>query len=356
MPIERKHRTASHKNEGMSRETITLFAIIGSVVIIGMVFLLTALAFLLRQPDGPPAGGVIGGGWDASSQVATETPSSPAVDRRDDLLKKTVGMVVPCVRFLAPTRTVEKFQSRGTGFLISPDGYFLTNHHVVEPYLDFAPIIDQLGTRSITVGEETGRVENLCLIYLDGIEYEASVVGRAFDDKMDFALLKISPETPLPSGNPYLRFHPNAIRGGTMISSLAPVLAIGFPGGADVVDLSGDVNTDLSELFKMSNAARIRDQIPGTAFVHSATQGIVSKVVEPRARGFEIIVHDALISPGNSGGPLLDKNGFVVGINTRINKTDVGIVGSQANSIASIYPRIARYLGTAQATPTAQEP
>jgi serine protease Do len=151
--------------------------------------------------------------------------------------------------------------SMGTGFIISNDGYVLTNHHVVD------------GADEVTVRLSDRR------------EYKAKVVGS--DEQSDVALLKIA-ATNLPS-----------LRVGDS-RSLRPgqwVVAIGSPFGLD----------------------------------HSVTAGIVSAVgrSNPYANQQYVpfIQTDVAINRGNSGGPLLDTRGQVVGINSQIFSNSGGYMG-----------------------------
>jgi len=153
-----------------------------------------------------------------------------------------------------------KTASIGTGFLISDDGYLLTNHHVVE------------GADEVTVRLSDRR------------EFKAKVVGS--DPQSDVAVLKI-PAT----GLPYLR--------GGDSKGLKPgqwVVAIGSPFGLD----------------------------------HSVTAGIVSAVgraANADQRYVPFIQTDVAINRGNSGGPLLNTRGEVVGINSQIFSNSGGYMG-----------------------------
>ncbi|QNN47379.1 DegQ family serine endoprotease [Thermomonas brevis] len=151
--------------------------------------------------------------------------------------------------------------SLGTGFIISPDGYVLTNHHVID-------------------GADTVRIK-----LSDRREFTAKVVGS--DEASDVALLKIAA-----TGLPTLRVGDS--------KTLKPgqwVVAIGSPFGLD----------------------------------HSVTAGIVSAVgrANPAAdqRYVPFIQTDVAINRGNSGGPLLDTRGQVVGINSQIFSNSGGYMG-----------------------------
>ena len=148
--------------------------------------------------------------------------------------------------------------SAGSGFLISADGYLMTNNHVVED------------------------ADRLVVTLQDGTQFDGDIIG--VDPGIDFALVKIDPrgrELPyLPLGDS------DALRVGEW------VLAIGNP----------------------------------LEFSHSVTAGVVSaKDRTVPLRGTDIAVAlfiqtDAAINLGNSGGPLVNARGEVVGINTAINR------------------------------------
>ncbi|TXI48526.1 MAG: DegQ family serine endoprotease [Lysobacter sp.] len=151
--------------------------------------------------------------------------------------------------------------SQGSGFLISADGYVLTNHHVVD------------GADEVTVKLSDRR------------SFKAKVVGS--DEQSDVAVLKISA-----TGLPHLRVGES--------KTLKPgqwVVAIGSPFGLD----------------------------------HSVTAGIVSAVgrANPYAdqRYVPFIQTDVAINRGNSGGPLLNTSGEVVGINSQIFSNSGGYMG-----------------------------
>ncbi|GAB2611522.1 Do family serine endopeptidase [Novilysobacter erysipheiresistens] len=151
--------------------------------------------------------------------------------------------------------------SLGSGFVISDDGYVLTNYHVVE------------GADEITVTLSDRR------------EFEAEVIGS--DEQYDIALLKIDADN--------LRW----LRAGDS-ASLQPgqwVVAIGSPFGLD----------------------------------HSVTAGIVSAVGRSNPYAGQqyvpFIQTDVAINRGNSGGPLLNTSGEVVGINSQIFSNSGGYMG-----------------------------
>ena len=156
-------------------------------------------------------------------------------------------------------------QSLGSGFITSADGYVVTNNHVVSP-------------------NGRGSVEEITVTLPDGTEYEAELVGT--DAASDLAVLKIARAQPFP----FVKFGDSAqARVGDW------VIAIGNPFG-----LGGTV-----------------------------TSGIVSSVLRNTGGGAydRYLQTDASINRGNSGGPLFDMQGNVIGINNAIISPTGGSVG-----------------------------
>lgn len=148
----------------------------------------------------------------------------------------------------------------GSGFIIDPGGYVVTNNHVVD-------------------GATEVRIK-----LADQEEYAATVVGT--DPDTDLALLKVSAPRPLPS----VWFGESArLRTGD------PVIAVGNPFG-----LGGSVSAGI-----VSARGRAIDDGPYVDFIQT----------------------DAAINRGNSGGPLFDMDGRVVGVNSAILSPNGGSVG-----------------------------
>ena len=157
--------------------------------------------------------------------------------------------------------------SLGSGFIISADGYVVTNNHVIAP-----------AARGATV-------ESITVTLQDRKEYKATLVGR--DPTSDLAVLKIVS----PGALPFVRLgDSNNARVGDW------VVAIGQPFG-----LGGTV-----------------------------TAGIVSAVHRstPGGGAFDSFIQtDAAINQGNSGGPMFNLNGEVIGINSQIYSQSGGNIG-----------------------------
>jgi len=169
------------------------------------------------------------------------------------------GMQPPGRQRPQPQQPSERSVPRGvgSGFIISQDGFILTNNHVVE------------GANEIFVTTT------------DGKEYPAQVIGA--DARTDVALIKIDGKnlTPLPIGDS------NSLKKGQW------VLAIGSPFGLD----------------------------------STVTAGIVSAINRDTGEYLPFIQTDVAVNPGNSGGPLLNLSGQVVGVNSQIVSRSGGFMG-----------------------------
>ena len=157
----------------------------------------------------------------------------------------------------------------GSGFVITSDGYIVTNNHVVD------------GARSISV------------IWSDGTREEAELVGA--DSGYDLAVLKVDR-----NGLPTVQLGSS---GSTKVGDTA--IAVGSPLG-----LSGTVTTGIISALDRPVTAGGGDS---SAFINA-------------------IQTDAAINPGNSGGPLLNGSGEVIGVNSAI-ATLGGGLGGQSGSI-----------------------
>lgn len=153
--------------------------------------------------------------------------------------------------------------SLGSGFIISADGYVLTNDHVVD------------------------KMDSITVILNDQREYSATLVGS--DERSDLALLKIDAKN-LPT---------LALAKDETLKVGQWVVAIGSPFGLDYSASAGIVSA-------------IGRSIPSA---HSESNYV------------PFIQTDVAINPGNSGGPLFNMDGEVVGINSQIYSPSGGSVG-----------------------------
>ncbi|MFZ7101082.1 MAG: S1C family serine protease [Peptococcaceae bacterium] len=163
--------------------------------------------------------------------------------------------------FRAEDLPQQRIEGLGSGFIISSDGYLLTNYHVIE-------------------GAETIKVR----LMEPADTYDAEIIGT--DEKLDLAILKIAADKELPViplGN------------SDNISAGDWAIAIGNPYGLDHTVTMGVISAKERPL-----------TVDGNNFE-------------------SLLQTDASINPGNSGGPLLNLAGEVIGINTAINAEGQGL-------------------------------
>jgi S1-C subfamily serine protease len=206
-----------------------------------------------------------------SEDVAAHAGSAPAPEHAGDaeLLDAYSRAVVDVVERLGPSVvsirvTAERGggtgEGAGSGFVVAPDGFVVTNHHVVE------------GASQVTV------------VFTDGHEAAARVVGT--DAPTDIALLRV-----LEGGLPPVRIGASeALRVGQL------VIAIGNPLGFQSTVSTGVVSA-----------------------VGRNLRGRSGRLIE------NVIQTDVALNPGNSGGPLVDSRGAVVGVNTAMIRMAQGL-------------------------------
>jgi S1-C subfamily serine protease len=206
---------------------------------------------------------------------ASDPGSSDDAGLLDAYSRTVIGAlarVQPAVAYVSVERRAPGGASRdapqhagGSGFLFTPDGYMLTNSHVVH------------------------RASHIGVTLADGTTYDASVVGD--DPSTDLAVLRIGSAQALP--------HVELGESGRLVVGQIAI-AVGTPFGLAQTVTAGVISA-LGRSLRSYSGRMIHD----------------------------VIQTDAALNPGNSGGPLVNSAGQVIGVNTAI------IPGAQAISFAT---------------------
>jgi len=226
------------------------------IALLGMTLSLVAGGVSAQLPDftdmvEKQAPAVVGITTTQDARQRSRGHKMPEPDEMFDLFRR---MMPPEGQAMLPPK-----RGQGSGFLISSDGYILTNTHVVDD------------------------VDEVVIKLNDKREFRAKVIGK--DDRTDVALIKINADN-----LPAVRIgDPSRLRVGEW------VLAIGAPFG----------------------------------FENSATAGIVSAKGRslPQENYVPFIQTDVAVNPGNSGGPLFNLRGEVIGMNSQIISRSGGYMG-----------------------------
>ena len=263
-----RRRDADVESEQKNRKTIGVAGwLVGAACLVLICVVLSGVAAYIvmdyRIERGDfirPVNQVVLGGANSSNQQSEGQPAAVATSgigmRAEDIYDMACSQVVGIRTEAENVGSFFYSQSTttvsGSGFIISSDGYILTNYHVVEfAYLNDLPLFVSLN---------------------DGTDFEANVIG--YESSNDVALIKIEA-----SGlNAAVKANSDNIRVGQ------PVYAVGNPFG------------DL---------------------VYTMTEGIVSaldRVVTVDRKSISTFQFSAAVNSGNSGGPVYDINGEVIGI------------------------------------------
>ncbi len=167
-------------------------------------------------------------------------------------------------------------EALGSGFVISADGYIVTNNHVIEG------------------------ADQISIEFFSGQRLDAKLVGT--DTKTDIALLKVESPEPLP----FVRFgDSDAMRVGDWVVAMGNPLGQGFSVSAGIVSARGR-------------------ELQGTYD--------------------DFIQTDAAINKGNSGGPLFNMQGEVVGVNTAILSPTGGSIGIGFSMASNVVTKVVSQL------------
>ena len=168
------------------------------------------------------------------------------------------------------TKKIEEQSGSGSGFVISTDGFIVTNNHVIEDAI------------SIKTG------------FADGIESNATLIGA--DPSTDIAVLKVYDG----------ELKPLQFADSDMLEPGQIAIAIGNPMGLQHTVTTGVVSA-LGRTLRANNGRLIDD----------------------------VIQTDAALNPGNSGGPLVNSEGKVIGVNTAVVSAAQGLCFAVSSNLAA---------------------
>lgn len=181
----------------------------------------------------------------------------------------------------------EQLVSMGTCFFIGKTAenpqYVVTNHHVVDDFLSLGAGDQIQVTNGVSIAQAKGRMR---VFYTQDDSVEAYIVD--YNEQADIAILRLE--------NPTDQRKALKLKKPTDDMIGETVYAVGYPGIAD--------NTIYDPVSQWS---------PEDATV---TTGTISRLFTTSGNGIKKVQTDASIRHGNSGGPLVDDNGYVVGVNT----------------------------------------
>jgi hypothetical protein len=200
--------------------------------------------------------------------LAASTAAAADLSREDVQRVKRATVFVQVVR--KSLLTGEDSTASGSGFVVGPRGYVVTCWHVVRPISESeSPVPDPTAVSSIEIFLDSGLRSQKA--------YAATLV--AFDRDADLALLAVESE-PLPHID---------LAGDEEPYETMPVWTFGFP---------------------LGRAFSVIQRAPQV----TASRGIVSALRHDDRDALDLIQVDAAVSPGNSGGPLVDAAGSVAGV------------------------------------------
>ena len=214
------------------------------------------------------AGYVVGQAVDSTSSTSAATNAAPApqpstipsdpipADQMPESVSEMVASVLPGVVSIAIENQDER--GSGSGFVIRPDGYILTNNHVAAPAADGG---------------------SLRVFFENGDSADAEIVGR--NSAYDLAVLKVDADD-------------------------LPVVRLGDSDAVTVGDLAVAIGAPLGL------------QGTVTAGIISSLDRPVTAGGQGEMAYINALQTDAAINPGNSGGPLLNSAGQVIGVNSAI--------------------------------------
>jgi S1-C subfamily serine protease len=273
----KKESTSRRKGEDKS---VTFFYLLITCVMGGIIgstitFLVVAPGMLLGEEAQDHPGQTIIQQIYTNQTVQLENMIKNIFENNKDSI-----VYVDSIRYAQSSFGVVKSEASGSGFIVSSDGYVVTNDHVIAD------------------------ATNITVVLPDGEELPASIKGA--DPLNDVAVLKINPAHPL-----------------------TPVKV----GDSDKIEV-GDFVVAIGSPYRLQNTMTFGVISAMNRTLTSTGGFVIEKVIQT----------DAAVNPGNSGGPLINLQGEVIGINTAIISQSGGSEGVgftiPINTVRNIYTQI----------------
>ena len=283
---------------GSNRTTMIVASSVGGLVVVAGI--VVAVILFMRKDDGAKNNS------ETIPEGAITFHQGGQTRARDNAVSDSVGLVVPGFRIQFTDDWAEERLGHGSGFAISPNGHILTNRHVVEKIVNLKQSENALSAK---IG---GRAEAKIWVFFGrDNRHEADIDSVYVSTNYDLAILKIKKPTP--------HFFALSQTDESRIPMLESVSSLGYPSTDQ--DAQRILNPDAPKI-PLKGAPVERGFL-------DADFGVTKELGSIKKRSFSAkpdtkyllanyLVHTARIAPGNSGGPLLAKDGTVMGINTLV--------------------------------------
>ena len=222
-------------------------------------------------------------------RIAADPTGKPLVDGKGMISLQTEGNGPPV-----------QFDFFGTGFLVTRDGRLLTNRHVVEPWWK-----DEELKQLVDGGADAFALSYMA--YFPGVAQGVAAKVNSISKIADLATLKLQDPPPPQAASLELDNRSEASVSGD------PVILIGYPTGIEgiLARADSDIRQKLAE--NASDVTGIVSQLAAQQLIRpTITQGHIGDILKDK------IVYDAATTVGGSGGPLLNHDGKVIGVNAAI--------------------------------------
>lgn len=232
-----------------------------------------------------------------------------AAQANQDVMDAKKGVVQIQVWFVDPLDLTAVYLKSGTGFLIN-DSTVVTCDHVATGFIDefynyWAQMTNEQTGGSRTAEDIKNNLEIRISVYRD-VYVRARV--RKTSGEMDFAILtldeKLENRTPL------------KLRSSSTLVQTEDVYALGFPG--DIMDITSVNSYTYDDVFVTDGRVSKVGNMDYAVAHEDPAFGVVGYKY---FNNLDVVAHTATIRGGNSGGPLVDEEGYVVGINSHGDET-----------------------------------